>query len=76
MKQLSMLKEGEKGIITEIKACGPLKRRLMDMGILVGEVVQVDRYAPLNGPIAVTVKNYQVSFRKQEANGISVEEIQ
>jgi ferrous iron transport protein A len=52
---------------------GPLKRRLMDMGVLVGEEVRVEKVAPLGDPIEVKVKNYNLSLRKREAEGISVE---
>lgn len=70
---LARLKPGESGKITVIGAIGPLKRRLMDMGVLVGETVKVVKVAPLGDPIEVTVKNYQLSLRKQEAEGIAVE---
>jgi ferrous iron transport protein A len=67
---LARLKPGESGKITAI---GPLRRRLMDMGVLVGETVKVVKVAPLGDPIEVTVKNYQLSLRKREAEGIAVE---
>ena len=70
---LAKLKPGEKGKITQIGAIGPIKRRLMDMGVLVGEEVKVEKVAPLGDPIEVTIKNYNLSFRKKEAEGISVE---
>jgi ferrous iron transport protein A len=70
---LAMLKPGEKGTITQIGVMGPLKRRLMDMGVLVGEEVRVEKVAPLGDPIEVKVKNYNLSLRKREAEGISVE---
>jgi len=70
---LARLKPGESGKITAIGAIGPLRRRLMDMGVLVGETVKVVKVAPLGDPIEVTVKNYQLSLRKQEAEGIAVE---
>ncbi len=70
---LAMLKPGEKGTITAIGAVGPLKRRLMDMGILVGERVSVIKVAPLGDPIEVRVKSYSLSLRKKEAEGIMVE---
>jgi ferrous iron transport protein A len=50
-----------------------MKRRLMDMGLLVGEVVKVEKVAPLGDPIEVTIKNYNLSLRKKEAQGIGVE---
>lgn len=72
---LSMLNPGETGRITKIGAIGPLKRRLMDMGVLVGEDVKVKKVAPLGDPIEVSIKNYSLSLRKKEAEGIAVEVI-
>jgi ferrous iron transport protein A len=70
---LAKLKPGEKGTISAIGAIGPLKRRLMDMGVLVGEEVKVVKVAPLGDPIEVKIKNYSLSLRKKEAEGIAVE---
>jgi ferrous iron transport protein A len=67
---LAMLKPGQSGRISVIGAIGPLKRRLMDMGVLVGEVVRAEKVAPLGDPIEITVKNYNLSLRKKEAEGI------
>lgn len=52
---LSMLKPGENGTITAIGTIGPLRRRLMDMGVLVGVEVQVLKVAPLGDPIQESV---------------------
>jgi ferrous iron transport protein A len=70
---LAMLKPGEKGRIAGIGAIGPLRRRLMDMGVLVGEEITVEKIAPLGDPIEITVKNYNLSLRKKEAEGILLE---
>jgi ferrous iron transport protein A len=70
---LAKMKPGERGKITKIGVTGPLKRRLMDMGILVGEEVKVEKIAPLGDPIEVTIKNYNLSLRKKEAEGIAME---
>jgi len=70
---LAKLKPGEKAKIVRMGAIGPIKRRLMDMGVLVGEEVKVEKIAPLGDPIEVTIKNYNLSLRKNEAEGISVE---
>lgn len=70
---LAKMKPGEKGKITSIGAIGPLKRRLMDMGVLIGEEVVVLKMAPLGDPIEVKIKSYNLSLRKKEAEGISVE---
>ncbi|QWV93688.1 ferrous iron transport protein A [Geomonas oryzisoli] len=70
---LAKLKPGQKGTITSIGSIGPLKRRLMDMGVLVGEQVKVLKVAPLGDPIEVSIKSYNLSLRKKEAEGIAVE---
>lgn len=72
---LAILKPGEYGKITKMGAAGPLKRRLMDMGVLVGEEVKVNKVAPLGDPIEVIIKSYNLSLRKKEAEGIEVEVI-
>ena len=71
---LSMLKPGEQGRITRLEsAIGPLRRRLMDMGVLPGELVKVEKVAPLGNPIEVSIKGYSLSLRKEEARGIEIE---
>ncbi|ACG74582.1 FeoA family protein [Anaeromyxobacter sp. K] len=70
---LASLSPGQRGHITAIRAAGALRRRLMDMGLLPGEEVRVEKVAPLGDPIEVTVKRYQLSLRKAEAEGIAVE---
>lgn len=66
---LSRLKPGQEGRITRIEAIGPWKRRLMDMGVLVGEGIKVEKIAPLGDPIEVTIKGYHLSLRKKEMEG-------
>ena len=74
--KLSALKCGQKGRITQMDGVGPLKRRLMDMGVLVGEEVKMEKVAPLGDPLEVTIKGYKLSLRKKEADGILVEEVE
>lgn len=73
MNNLAGLKPGQQGKITAIGAIGPLRRRLMDMGVLVGEVVDVVKVAPMGDPIEIRIKSYSLSLRKKEAEGIAVE---
>ena len=70
---LAMLRPGQRGTITTIGAIGPLKRRLINMGVLKGVEVKVEKVAPLGDPIEIIVKNYRLSLRKSEAAGIGVE---
>lgn len=72
---LAMLKPGQRARIKTIGAIGLLKRRLMDMGVLVGEEVSLKKVAPLGDPIEIGVKGYSLSLRKKEAEEISVEVI-
>lgn len=71
--RLSHLRPGQRGRISAMSVGGPLRRRLMDMGVLVGEIVAVEKVAPLGDPIEITVKHYKLSLRKGEAEGIEVE---
>ena len=70
---LDELKPGQSGRITAIGVVGPLRRRLMDMGVLVGEEVKVIKVAPLGDPLEVSLKSYRLSLRRQEAQGLDVE---
>lgn len=72
---LATLKPGQSGRIVKIVAVGPLKRRLMDMGIVPGTDVTVEKVAPLGDPVEVHLKNYHLSLRRGEAEKIEVEEI-
>lgn len=71
---LSNLKPGEQGQIIRLESSiGPIRRRLMDMGVIPGELVKVEKVAPMGDPIEVTVKGYKLSLRKGEAKGIEIE---
>jgi ferrous iron transport protein A len=70
---LAKLAPGATARITAIGAVGPMKRRLMDMGLLPGEEVRVEKVAPLGDPIEVRIRSYHLSLRKKEAEGIAVE---
>ncbi|HYG68847.1 MAG TPA: ferrous iron transport protein A [Anaeromyxobacteraceae bacterium] len=73
MTNLSTMKPGENGRIAKLEAGAPLRRRLMDMGVLPGQEVRVEKVAPLGDPIEVTIRGYQLSLRRHEAEGIAVE---
>lgn len=71
---LSNLKPGEQGQIIRLESSiGPIRRRLMDMGVIPGELVRVEKVAPMGDPIEITVKGYSLSLRKGEARGIEIE---
>ena len=70
------LKEVEVGKtvkVLKLICVGPLKRRIMDMGITKGVEVTVRKVAPLGDPLELTVRGYELSLRKSEAEAIEVE---
>jgi len=73
VKMLSELKRGEKGRIVKIGGKGGVHRRLLDMGLVSGSEVEMQRVAPLGDPIEIKVKGYNLSLRKEEAASIQVE---
>jgi ferrous iron transport protein A len=70
---LAKLAPGARARIVAVGSVGPLKRRLMDMGVLPGEQVEVRKVAPLGDPIEIRVRSYSLSLRKHEAEAIAVE---
>jgi ferrous iron transport protein A len=67
------LNPGESGTVVSIGQKGPLKRRLMDMGITPGIGIKVVKVAPLGDPVEVNIRGYELSLRKDEAQQIIVE---
>ena len=73
MKTLKEVKCGETVKVTKLTGVGAVKRRIMDMGITKGTDVLVRQVAPLGDPIEVTVRGYELSLRKADAEMIEVE---
>ncbi len=71
--KLKDLKPGGKGKVLRIVSRGETNKRIVEMGVTPGTVVEVERVAPLGDPIDVKVKGYHLSLRKEEADGIEVE---
>ncbi|MBO7639395.1 MAG: ferrous iron transport protein A [Treponema sp.] len=74
MKTLRDARIGETVTVLRLTGEGAVKRRIMDMGITKGTSVFVRKVAPLGDPIEVTVRNYELSLRKVDAEMIEVEE--
>lgn len=72
VKLLSELLPGEKGTVAKIQGNGPVQRRIIDMGVVVGSKVEVQKYAPLGDPLEVKVKGFNLSLRKDEAQNIEI----
>lgn len=67
---LKDLKPGQSGVIESIGQKGPIRRRLMDMGVTPGVKVEVIKVAPLGDPIEIKIRGYELSLRKDEAQNI------
>jgi DtxR family Mn-dependent transcriptional regulator len=70
---LLQMKPGQKAKIIEIKGRGSTNKRIVDMGVEPGTMIEVERMAPLGDPVDVKVKGYHLSLRRDEATGITVE---
>ncbi len=74
MKTLRDAKIGETVTVVKLHGEGPVKRRIMDMGITRGIEVYVRKVAPLGDPIEVSVRGYELSLRKADAEMIEIAE--
>jgi Fe2+ transport system protein FeoA len=72
---LNELKEGETAVIVRVGGNGALRRRILEMGIVKGAEIHVDKYAPLKDPLELIVKSYHISLRVEEAAQITVEKL-
>lgn len=70
--KLSELPVGEKAEITRVGAVGEIKKRLLEMGVVKGARVEVERVAPLGDPMEVRIMGYHLSLRNEEAQEIEV----
>ncbi|MDO4805996.1 MAG: ferrous iron transport protein A [Coriobacteriales bacterium] len=66
-------KVGQTVKVLKLVGAGPVKRRIMDMGITKGQTIHVRKVAPLGDPMEVTVRGYELSVRKADAQMIEVE---
>ena len=73
MKTLKDVKVGESAVVAKLHGEGAIKRRIMDMGITKNTILSVRKVAPLGDPIEITVRGYELSIRKSEAENIEVQ---
>ncbi len=73
MKTLRQAKVGDRVKVVKLHGEGAVKRRIMDMGITKGVEVYIRKVAPLGDPVEVTVRGYELSLRKADADMIEVE---
>ena len=69
---LSDLNIGERGRIVSIGGSGAARRRMMDMGLVPGSLIETIRKAPMGDPIEFRVRGYMISLRKNEAERITI----
>lgn len=70
---LKDLKPGQQGYVLSLGEKGPIRRRLMDMGVTPGTFIKVVKVAPLGDPVEVNIRGYELSLRKDEASQIEVQ---
>ncbi len=75
MNTLRHVKVGDTVRVVKLHGEGAIKRRIMDMGITKGVIVTVRKVAPLGDPVEVTVRGYELSLRKADAEMVEVEEV-
>ncbi len=73
MRSLREVKIGQTCKVVKINGEGPVKRRIMDMGITKGVEIYVRKVAPLGDPVEITVRGYELSLRKHDAEMVEVE---
>ncbi|MEO2065974.1 MAG: ferrous iron transport protein A [Desulfurobacteriaceae bacterium] len=73
--KLSQLKVGQRAKVVRVKSSQELSRRLRAMGLIKGEVITVEKVAPLGDPIEIRVKGTKLSVRKKDAENVEVEVI-
>ena len=75
MNTLKEVPVGQSAHVIKLHGEGAIKRRIMDMGITKGVEVYVRKVAPLGDPVEVTVRGYELTLRKADADNIEVEEV-
>ena len=73
LKRLDEFKIGETGLIKKVEGEGRLRRRLFDMGVTPGATVYLRKKAPLGDPLEVTIRGYELTLRKSEAQSVLLE---
>lgn len=72
MKTLRDVQVGESAVVKKLHGAGAIKRRIMDMGVTKNVEIYVRKLAPLGDPIEVTVRGYELSIRKADAEMVEV----
>lgn len=73
-RTLKELLPGQKGRVIKVAGGGAIRRRLLDMGVIPGAEIQMERYAPMGDPIEIKIRGYHLSLRMEEAEMVEIEE--
>jgi Fe2+ transport system protein FeoA len=73
---LSQILPGQQASVVKVTGNGPVRRRYLEMGFVKGEIIKVERVAPLGDPIQYLVKGYHLSLRRDDASHILVKPLQ
>lgn len=73
---LNKLVPGDKGVVKKVSGTGAVRRRLFDMGLTPGAAFDVRKMAPLGDPMELTLRGYELSVRKEDAQLVTVERSQ
>ena len=70
------LKIGESGVIDKVGGEGPLRLRFLDMGLIPGTAVTLQKVAPMDDPIQIRLRGYELTIRREDARKITLREVQ
>ncbi len=73
LKKLDQIEKGETGLVRSVEGDGKVRRRLFDMGVTPGAKVTLRKKAPFGDPIEITIRGYELSLRKAEAELVNIE---
>ena len=73
LKKLDQIEKGETGLVKNVEGDGKVRRRLFDMGVTPGAKVTLRKKAPFGDPIEITIRGYELSLRKAEAELVNIE---
>jgi len=76
LKKLDQIEKGETGLVKSVEGDGKIRRRLFDMGVTPGAKVVLRKKAPMGDPIEVTIRGYELSLRKAEANLVNIDVVE
>ena len=73
LKRLDQFKVGETGLVKKVEGEGRFRRRLLDMGVTPGTTIYLRKKAPLGDPLEITLRGYELTLRKDEAQLVVLE---